>query len=80
MGYEVIGWVGAVLVLVAYWDVTSHGTSLHYHVMNLAGAAGLLVNALYHRALPSSAVNVVWAFIAIWGMRRSPSRGTPATG
>ena len=80
MGYEVVGWVGAVLVLLAYWDVTTHGTSLHYHVMNLLGAAGLLVNALHHRALPSTAVNVVWAGIAIWGMRRAPSSGRPAAG
>jgi hypothetical protein len=80
VGYEVAGWLGAVLVLVAYWDVTTHGTSLHYHVMNLLGAAGLLINALHHDALPSSAVNIVWAFIAIWGMRRTPLRGRPATG
>jgi len=80
VGYEVVGWLGAVLVLVAYWDVTTHGTSVRYHLMNLLGAAGLLVNALHHHALPSSAVNIVWAFIAIWGMRRTPSRGRPATG
>jgi hypothetical protein len=80
VGYEVVAWIGAVLVLVAYWDVTSHGTSMHYHVMNLGGAIGLLANALHHRALPSSAVNVVWAFIALWGMRRTPSRERPAAG
>ena len=66
--FEVVGWVGAVFVLVAYWMVTKFGTSVLYHVLNLTGAAGLLVNALHHRALPSTAVNVVWIGIAIWGL------------
>jgi hypothetical protein len=80
VGYEVAGWLGAALVLAAYWVVTTHGTSVQYHLMNLLGAAGLLVNALHHHALPSTAVNLVWGFIALWGMRRSPSHGRPAAG
>jgi hypothetical protein len=36
--FEVVGWVGAVLVLVAYWLVTKFGTS------------PLRVNALHHGA------------------------------
>jgi hypothetical protein len=80
--YEVVGWLGAVTVLIAYWLVTRYGTSMLYHVLNAAGAVGLLVNALHHRALPSTAVNLVWAGIALWGMaltgqrRRTTPRGT----
>jgi hypothetical protein len=66
--YEVAGWIGAALVVGAYAMVTRLGTSVVYHVVNLLGAAGLLVNALHHRALPSTAVNVVWGAIAVWGM------------
>jgi len=66
--FEVVGWAGAVMVLTAYWLVTRFGTSALYHVLNLTGAAGLLVNALHHGALPSTAVNVVWIAIAIWGL------------
>jgi hypothetical protein len=50
--FEVVGWAGALLVLFAYWLVTRFGTSIPYHVLNLVGAAGLLVNALHHRAFP----------------------------
>jgi formate hydrogenlyase subunit 3/multisubunit Na+/H+ antiporter MnhD subunit len=75
--FEVVGWVGAVLVLFAYWLVTKVGTSLLYHVLNLLGAAGLLVNALHHGALPSTTVNLVWAAIAVWGVAVMTRRRAP---
>jgi hypothetical protein len=75
--FEVVGWVGAVLVLFAYWLVTKFGTSPLYHALNLVGAAGLLVNALYHGALPSTTVNLVWAAIAVWGLAVMTRRRAP---
>jgi hypothetical protein len=66
--YEIVGWAGAVIVLGAYWLVTKYGTSLLYHALNVLGAGGLLVNALHHDALPSTAVNAVWLLIATWGI------------
>jgi hypothetical protein len=72
--YEVAGWLGATCVLAAYGIVTRYGTSRGYHVLNLLGAAGLLVNALHHRAFPSTFVNVVWAMIAVWGLRLTARR------
>jgi hypothetical protein len=77
-GYEVVGWVGAVLVLAAYWLVTKRGTSLLYHLMNLVGAAGLLVNALHHGAFPSTSVNAIWLLIALWGIRIASAPRRPA--
>jgi hypothetical protein len=75
--YEVVGWVGAFMVLAAYWLVTRSGTSVPYHLLNLAGACGLLVNAVHHRAFPSTTVNAVWILIALWGIRiASRRRGT----
>jgi hypothetical protein len=74
--FEVVGWTGAVMVLAAYWLVTRHGTSVAYHVLNLVGAAGLLVNALHHGALPSTAVNSVWIAIAVWGLTGTTRRAT----
>jgi hypothetical protein len=75
--FEVVGWVGAVLVLFAYWLVTKFGTSPMYHALNLVGAAGLLVNALHHGAFPSTTVNLVWAAIAVWGLAVSTRRRAP---
>ena len=78
--YEVVGWVGAVTVLFAYSLVTRSGPSILYHVLNVLGAAGLLANALYHGALPSTTVNVVWIGIAVWGIVVSTRRGAVAHG
>jgi hypothetical protein len=81
MVYELVGWVGAVTVLVAYWLVTRSGTSVLYHMLNVVGAGGLLANALHHRAFPSTAVNLVWIAIALWGIGvSSRHRGTVAEG
>jgi hypothetical protein len=81
MAYELVGWIGAVTVLTAYWLVTRFGTSVLYHALNIIGAAGLLANALYHGALPSTTVNVVWIAIALWGIAvSSRKRGTVVGG
>ncbi len=82
MTYELAGWAGAILVLLAYLWVTKWGTSFYYHALNLLGAAGLLVNALHHGALPPTAVNSVWLLIALFGMtqgRRARRRVTRTT-
>jgi hypothetical protein len=68
---EVIGWTGAVLATVAYGLVTTNRVSsaaLAFHVLNLAAAAGLAVNAAYHGALPGVALNVIWGLIALRGL------------
>jgi hypothetical protein len=56
------------------------GQSTVYQAMNVAGAAGFVVNGWWHRAVPSASLNVVWALIggvALWRIwRRGPS--TPA--
>jgi hypothetical protein len=46
--------------------------------MNLAGAAGFIVNGLWHGAIPSATLNIVWMMIAalalarIFGRRKQP--------
>ena len=40
------------------------GRSPAFQWMNLAGAAGFVVNSGYHGAVPSAALNVVWMAIA----------------
>ena len=72
---EVAGWIGACVVLAAYWLVTRAGPSVLYHVLNVLGAGGLLVNAVYHHAFPSTTVNLVWIGIALWGITVSARRG-----
>ncbi len=48
------------------------GQSVRYQAMNVAGAAGFIVNGWWHGAIPSAALNVIWMMIggvALWRIR-----------
>ena len=65
---DIVGWIGAITILVAYGAVSrgiTQGTSFQFQLWNAAGSACLLVNSTYYRAFPSSFVNFVWIGIAI---------------
>lgn len=71
MIYEVIGWIGTGLVLLAYFLVSTRKiapTSKEYQLMNLFGALGIIVNSSIHMAIPSVGLNVVWLLIAVYGL------------
>jgi hypothetical protein len=68
---DIIGWLGVVELLVAYLLVSikrMEGDSIGYQVLNLIGAASLIVNSYYYRALPSVGINIVWIGIAIFAI------------
>jgi len=70
---DILGWVGATLLLGAYVLVSSkrlEGDSLAYQLLNLAGSALLIVNSAYYGAYPSVGVNVVWIGIAVLTIAR----------
>ncbi|TAE41097.1 MAG: hypothetical protein EAZ70_02445 [Runella slithyformis] len=73
---ETLGWIGSVLIVGAYAlnisGKVSHN-SRAYLWANLVGSAFFVVNTLYHGAVPSAAVNVVWVGIALWGIWRQYS-------
>lgn len=79
---EVVGWVAAVLILVAYVLLSLgklEARGYLYQWMNVFGAAGFIVNSGYNGAIPSAALNVVWAGIGlftlaiIWRSRKAHS-------
>ncbi|WP_051570996.1 CBU_0592 family membrane protein [Cryptosporangium arvum] len=78
---EVAGWVGA-LALLAGYALLSLGripSGGRYHVFNLVGAAGLIVNGAAHGAWPSTMLNVVWVAIggvALARLHRRPEPGS----
>ena len=55
------------------------GQSALYQAMNVAGAAGFIVNGWWHGAIPSATLNVIWMLIgaiALWRIlrhRRAPA-------
>lgn len=71
---DVIGWVGALALLVAYALVSQRrvaGDAISYQFLNLGGSMFLLLNAAYYGAYPSSFVNVLWAGIGMYTLARS---------
>lgn len=76
---EVLGWVGALLILGAYALLSSgrlKAETLTYHLMNILGAAGFVVNSGYNGAFPSAAMNVIWIGIGTYALaqRLGPAR------
>jgi hypothetical protein len=79
---DIIGWLGAASLLVAYALVSTkrlEGNSIAYQLLNLAGGLFLVINSSYYGAYPSVAVNVVWIGIAIFAiagaLRRKSASG-----
>ncbi len=72
MGYiEVIGWIGASLILLAYILLTHHnlsGSSRGYQLLNLFGAAFLGIFSFNKGALPSVVLNSVWVIVGLYGL------------
>jgi hypothetical protein len=78
---EIIGWTGALLILAAYALLSSgklRAQSLTYHLLNILGAAGFVVNSGWNGALPSAAMNVVWIGIGVYAVYQLRRR-TPGT-
>ena len=82
---EVVGWGGAVLILLAYLFLSAgklNGSSPLYQWMNVVGAAGFTINGWWHGALPSTALNVIWMMIggvALWRITAKRRSSTSAT-
>ncbi|MGE5827423.1 MAG: CBU_0592 family membrane protein [Micromonosporaceae bacterium] len=75
---NVLGWVGAVGLLVAYALVSTGrlpAESARFQVTNVAGALALMVNSTYFGALPSAFLNVVWITIGFAALVRGFRRG-----
>lgn len=70
---DIIGWVGGVLVLVAFALISTGRVDKNntlYHWINILGALCLIVNTGYLKAYPSMAVNVVWVAVAVFALFR----------
>lgn len=82
---EAVGWIAALLILAAYALLTAgkvDARSPLYQWMNVAGAAGFILNSGYNGALPSAALNVIWMGIgaaALWRIARTRGSSTSAT-
>lgn len=77
LAIEVIGWIGATLIVGAYALLSAgklEGDSRTYHLMNIFGAIGFVVNSGWNGALPSAAMNVIWMGIGLYALRQLRQR------
>ena len=66
---SIIGWIGMILVLVAYFLVSFRFVeinSLSYLILNIVGAISLTYEALIKKAYSIIVLNVVWILITIF--------------
>ena len=80
---NVLGWIGAAVLLYAYWLVSTQktrGNSTTYQGMNLLGAILVLVNSSYYGAYPSVGVNAAWIAIGAYALATAPQTETAQLG
>ena len=78
---ELVGWIGALLILGAYILVSIgrlSGGSAAFQWMNALGATFFVLNTWWHGAIPSMVLNIIWGcigFAALWRIRRRKAPG-----
>jgi hypothetical protein len=68
---DVIGWLGTVAYIVAYLLLSVGKLKAEqktYHLLNILGALGLIVNAIHLKDYPNIIVNTVWFAIGSMGL------------
>jgi hypothetical protein len=72
------GWLGVAGLLAAYGLVSTKrvaGDSVVYQVLNILGAALLIVNSFFYGAYPSVGINVIWIGIGVYALIRLWRKG-----
>lgn len=70
---EIIGWIGAVLVLGAYILASTgrlSGGSALFQWMNAIGAGAFVANTAWHGAIPSMVLNIIWSAVGFLALVR----------
>jgi hypothetical protein len=63
-----VGWVGAGLLMLGYWLVSTRradGEGLPFQLVNIGGAVGLGIAAVGGRVWSSAALNAAWSAIGV---------------
>lgn len=69
--FNTLGWIGALLFLFSYFLLITKkwlATSFAFHLCNIIGGIFLSMSTFYDASYPATFVNLVWAFIAAYGM------------
>lgn len=66
--YDLAGWIGMVLLILAYSMISFKkikSKSKPFHFINLLGAIGILINAIYNKLFPVIILNIFWIVISV---------------
>lgn len=70
---EALGWYGVLAILAAYGLLSFHivtSDSLPYHLLNLTGGVGLMIDAYADKNYQPVVLNLIWVAIAIFAIGR----------
>ena len=79
--FETAGWSGGGLIIAAYGLLTAGKLAAEgaaYQWLNVVGAVGVGLNGWWNGALPSVALNLVWAGIGLVALKRVGRARVPA--
>ena len=68
---EIIGWSGAILILVAYILLNLNllnPASLSYQALNIAGAIGIIYHSFSKRDYQPIVLNLIWGLVALFAV------------
>lgn len=70
---EIFGWLGAVLILLAY-ALSNFGilspSNFSYQILNILGALAIVYHSLTKKDYQPAALNIVWALVALVAILR----------
>ena len=68
---QIIGWIGALLFIVAYFLLSIkkiRPDKLPYQLLNISGGICLLINSFHTHDYPSAFTNFLWAGIGLFAI------------
>ncbi len=77
--YQFIGFIGMLFIVYAYFLLQADKTTNHsllFQILNLVGAALLIISLLVHFNLGSFLIEVFWILITLYGMFKNRKSGT----
>ncbi len=66
-----LGWTGAMLFLVAYYQLIVkkwQSSSYAFHILNFIGGVFVGIDAFNDSSYPAAFINIAWSLIALYGI------------
>jgi hypothetical protein len=66
--YSILGWIGMILIILAYVLLSSRKLKTNYalyHLLNLFGAAGIFISTVVTESWPAATLSLIFAAVSI---------------